>query len=91
MDAASLLLMTFLSASFAGAFSENAQAHWQIVALASSQHVLPLLIMATSMPWCACVSAVDILLLFRQQVKGIQALDRVPNAIWAGYLGHNLE
>lgn len=53
MDAAGLLLMTFLSASFAGAFSEDAQAHWQIVALASSQHVLPLLIMATSMPWCA--------------------------------------
>ena len=91
MDAAGLLLMTFLSASFAGAFSADAQAHWHIVALASSQHVLPLLIMATSMPWCACPLSVDILLLFRQQVKGIQALERVPNTIWAGCLGHDLE
>ena len=53
MDVAAYLVMVFLSASFAGVFSDEARASWQSVALASWQHVLPLLIMAFCMPWCA--------------------------------------
>lgn len=53
MDVAAYLVMVFLSASFAGVFSDEARASWQSVALASWQHVVPLLIMAFCMPWCA--------------------------------------
>lgn len=57
MDAAGFLTMTVLSARFAVAFSEEAEAAWQSAALASCQHVLPLLIMAISVSWYASIIA----------------------------------
>ena len=53
VDAAGFLTMTVLSARFAVALSGEGSAPWQSAALASCQHVLPLLIMAISLPWCA--------------------------------------
>lgn len=53
MDAAGFLFMALLSVYFASPTSPHMPYPWPSAVYATCQHLLPLMIMAGCMPWCA--------------------------------------